>query len=169
MVKHYTDHELTEKLKELTIIVDTREKNLTPQIYFQSKGIPHIVRKLESGDYSAMLGDLTLEHDIIIERKAGLTELAGNWTTNRERFSREFTRAKAENTKPFLLVENDTIDDIFLGNYRSKFPAKSMWASLCTWMARYNTSVIFCRPENTGRIIYGIIYYYAREMLLTNG
>ena len=169
MVRHWTEGELKAELKKLTVIVDSREQNLTPQKYFESNSIPYIVRKLDTGDYSAMLGDLTLEHDVFIERKAGLTELAGNWSTNRERFSREFTRAKSESAKPFLLIENDKVDDIFLGNYRSKFPAKSMWASLCTWMARYNTSVIFCRPENTGRIIYGILYYYAREMLLTDG
>ena len=166
MVKHWTDKELAEELKKLTVIVDTREQSTIPQKYFKSKGIPHIVRKLDTGDYSAMLGDMTLEHDVFIERKAGLDELCGNWTTNRERFVREFTRAKADGAKPFLLVENDSVDDIFLGNYRSKFPAKSLWGSMCAWMVRYNTTVIFCKPENTGRIIYGVLYYWAREMLL---
>lgn len=124
------------------------------------------MRKLDSGDYSAMLGDMTMEHDVFIERKSGLTELCGNFGVERERFAREFTRAKADGTKPFLLIENDSIDDIFLGNYRSKLQPKSLWGSICTWMTRYNASVIFCNPENTGRVIYGLLYYYARELLL---
>ena len=124
------------------------------------------MRKLDSGDYSAMLGDMTMEHDVFIERKSGLTELCGNFGVERERFAREFTRAKADGTKPFLLIENDSIDDIFLGNYRSKLQPKSLWGSICTWMTRYNASVIFCSPENTGRVIYGLLYYYARELLL---
>lgn len=124
------------------------------------------MRKLDSGDYSAMLGDMTMEHDVFIERKSGLTELCGNFGVERDRFAREFTRAKADGTKPFLLIENDRIDDIFLGNYRSKLQPKSLWGSICTWMTRYNASVIFCSPENTGRVIYGLLYYYARELLL---
>ena len=166
MVKRWTDKELTERMKELTIIVDSREQATHPQKYFDSNGIPYIVRKLDTGDYSAMLGDLTLEHDVFIERKAGLTELSGNMGVERERFSREFTRAKADGAKPFLLIENDSIEDVFLGNYRSKFPPKSLWGSICTWMTRYNTTVLFCKPVNTGRIIYSILYYYAREKLL---
>ena len=124
------------------------------------------MRKLDTGDYSAMLGDLTLEHDVFIERKAGLTELSGNMGIERERFAREFTRAKADGAKPFLLIENDSIEDVFLGNYRSKLPPKSLWGSMCTWMARYNTTVLFCKPVNTGKVIYSIFYYYAREKLL---
>ena len=124
------------------------------------------MRKLDTGDYSAMLGDLTLEHDVFIERKAGLTELSGNMGIERERFAREFTRAKADGAKPFLLIENDSIEDVFLGNYRSKLPPKSLWGSICTWMTRYNTTVLFCKPVNTGKIIYSILYYYAREKLL---
>ena len=166
MVRHWTDKELAEELSKLTVIVDTREQSTTPQKYFKSKGIPYIVRKLDTGDYSAMLGDMTLEHDVFIERKSGLTELCGNYGTERERFTREFTRAKADGAKPFLLIENNSVDDIFLGNYRSKLPAKSLWGSVCAWMARYNTTVIFCKSENTGRIIHSILYFYAREKLL---
>lgn len=166
MVKHWTDKELAGALKSLTVIVDSREQSTKPQKYFESKGIPYVIRKLDTGDYSAMLGDMTFEHDIFIERKNSLTEICGNFGNERERFAREFTRAKADNAKPFLLIENDSVNDVFLGNYRSKLPPKSLWGSLCTWMTRYNTTVMFCSPDNTGRIIYGILYYYAREVLL---
>ena len=134
--------------------------------YFDEKKIPYEVRKLDYGDYSARLGDMTLERSIFLERKNSLTELCGNFGQSRERFEREFTRGKAEKAKPFLLIENNTIEDVFLGNYSSQLKPQSLWSSLCTWMTRYNTSVMFCRKENTGRIIYSLLYYYAREELL---
>ena len=166
MVKHWTDTELGIELSKLTIIVDSREKQNDHIIkFFEKSKIPYKVRKLDSGDYSAMVGNLTLEHDVFIERKNSLTEVCGNFAQNRERFEREFTRAKADGAKPFILIENNTTDDVFKGNYRSEMPPKSLWASFCTWMVRYNTTVLFSNKENSGKIIFSVLYYYARELL----
>ena len=167
MVKRWTDSELSIELSKLTIIVDTREqKNAHILDFFEQNKIPYKARKLDSGDYSAMVGDLTLEHDVFIERKNSLTEICGNFAQNRERFDREFTRAKADGAKPFILVENNTINDVFKGNYRSQMPPKSLWASFCTWMVRYNTTILFSDKSHSGKIIYSIMYYYARELML---
>lgn len=134
--------------------------------YFEKKKIPFKTRKLDTGDYSAMLGDLTLERDVGIERKHNLDEICGNFTVERERFEREMLRAKAYGTKLFLIIENATWKDVFLGNYRSKLDPKSLAASLMSWQAKFNLTVIFCEPENTGKLIHGILFYYAREMLV---
>ena len=166
MNRHWTDDQLKEELKKLTIICDTREQDRHCQEWFEKNKVPCKVRKLDSGDYSAMLGDMTLENDVFVERKMSLTEICGNFTQNRERFEREFTRAKAVGAKPFLIIENDSIDDVYLGNYRSQLPAKSLIGSLLTWQVRYNTTILFCSRNNTPKLIYGILYYYAREMLL---
>ena len=166
MVKRYTEAELRAELKKLTIICDSREHDKHCQEYFEKNNIPCIVRKLDSGDYSAMLGDYTLEHDVFIERKMGLTEICGNFFQHRDRFEREFTRAKAEGAKPFIVIENDSFDDVFLGNYRSKVEPKSLIGSLLTWQVRYNATVCFCSRNNTPKLIYGLLYYYAREKLI---
>lgn len=113
-----------------------------------------------------MLGGKTLENDVFIERKMSLTEICGNFTQNRERFEREFTRAKAIGAKPFLLIENDSIDDVYLGNYHSQVKPQSLIASLLTWQVRYNATILFCSRKNVPKLIYGILYYYAREILL---
>ena len=167
IVRKYTETELKEELAKLTILVDTRE-NVNDHItgYFDEKKIPYKVRKLDQGDYSAMLGDYTLENDVVIERKSGLTELCGNFGSNRERFEREFTRAKALRIKPFLLIENNTLDDVYLGNYRSQMKPQSLIASLLMWHVRYNTTIMFCNKKNSAKLIYGILMYYAREVLL---
>ena len=169
IVRRWTEGELKEELSKLTIICDTREQDTHCQEWFEKNGIPCKVRKLDSGDYSAMLGDKTLENDVFIERKMSLTEICGNFTQNRERFEREFTRAKAVGAKPFLLIENDSIDDVYLGNYHSQVKPQSLIASLLTWQVRYNATILFCSRKNVPKLIYGILYYFARELLLYGG
>lgn len=167
MVKHWTETELTAKLKDLQIIADSREQvnnHLTD--YWDKKKVPYFTRKLDIGDYSAQLGEMTLEKDIVIERKRNLDEICGNLTADRDRFEREFLRAKALGTKVFLIIENATWTDIYLQNYRSQLTPKSLMASLMSWQVRFNITVIFCEPENTPRLIHQILYYAAREQLL---
>ena len=167
MIKHWGDRELQNAIKDLTIIVDTREKvNSHVTKYIEKQGIPCISRKLDTGDYSAQIGALSLERDIVVERKANLDEICGNFTVERERFEREFLRAKAYGTKVVLIVENATWTDVFLGNYRSKVKPQSLIGSLLSWMVRYNITVLFCKPEETGKIIWGILHYAAKEMLI---
>jgi ERCC4-type nuclease len=166
MKRHYTKTEIDELLKQLTIVVDTREKvNEHILKYFDDKKIPYIKRSLQTGDYSAMIGDMTLEHEIVIERKASLDELAGNLTADRQRFEDEMIRAKAEGLKVYLLIESASLSDIFLHNYISKLEPKSLLASLLSWQVRYNITITFCKPSESGQIIYGILYYAAREAL----
>ena len=154
-------------MKKLTIIVDSREQENQHLInYFDSKKIPYKVRKIDTGDYSAMIDDRTLEYQCVVEKKNSLDEIVGNFTANRERFEREFLRAKANGIKVFLVIENASWNDVFLGNYRSKFPPKSLLASLLSWQVRFNVTIIFCEPQNTGKLIHGILWYYAREELL---
>lgn len=168
MVKHWTDRELSEELKNLTIICDTREQDQHVADYFKKHKIPTITRKIDTGDYSCQLGDMTFEKDIVVERKRNLDEICGNFTGERERFEREFLRARAYGTKVVLIIENATWTDIFLGNYRSKLSPKSLFGSLLSWMVRYNVTITFCNPQETGKIIHGIMHYAAKE-LLTNG
>lgn len=166
MNKHLTDRELTELLKGLTIICDTREQDTHVQKFFDSKKIPTITRKLDTGDYSCQIGDITFEREIVVERKHNLDEICGNFTAERERFEREFLRAKAYGTRVILIIENASWSDIFIGNYRSKLSSKSLTASILTWLARFDVNIVFCKPDESARIMYGIFYYYVRERLL---
>ena len=166
MVTYRTDKEINELLKQLTIVCDTREQvNGHITGYLDSKKIPHKPRKLDTGDYSAMIGEQTLEHEVVIEKKNSIDEIAGNFTVDRQRFEDEFTRAKAEGLKVFLVIENCSWSDIFLHNYRSKLEPKSLIASLLSWQVRFNITICFCKPEETGQIIHGILFYAAREAL----
>lgn len=166
MKRHYTEQEIKSLLKQLTIICDSREQvNGHVTGYFDKNKVAHTTRKLDTGDYSAMIGETTLEHDVVIEKKNSIDEIAGNFTADRARFEAEFLRAKADGVKVFLLIENASWSDILLHNYRSKLLPKSLIASLLSWQVRFNITIMFCKPSETGQIIYGTLYYAAREAL----
>lgn len=166
MKRYYTEQEIKALLKDLTIVIDTREQvNQHITQYFDSKGIACKSRKLDTGDYAAMLQDMTMETDVVIERKASIDELAGNMTVDRDRFEREFLRATANRIKVYLVIENGSWTDIQMHNYRSKLTPQSFQASLLSWMARFNVMVMFCKAQETGKLIHGILYYEAREAL----
>lgn len=166
MKTYYSDTEIKNKLKELVVICDTREQrgeHITE--YLDKKKIPYITRALETGDYSAMLGNQTLEGEVIIERKGSLNELVGNFTADRERFEREFLRAKANGIKIYLVIEDCSWCDVVTGNYTSKTKPASAVASLISWSVRYNVTVFFTRKADSGHLIYSLLYYTAREAL----
>lgn len=167
MIRIRTEKELAEELNGITVISDTREQRNEHILRFlKEKNIPCASRKLDAGDYSAQLGEYSLEKDVVIERKRNLDEICGNLTADRDRFEREFMRTKAAGTKVFLIIENSSWDDVYLQNYRSKLSSKSLLASLLAWQVRYNVTVIFCNSANTPKLIYQILYYAAREQLL---
>ena len=166
MRHHYTDGEIKKALSELTVIVDSREQvNFHISSWLDGKGIKHITRALETGDYSAMLDGETFEDEVAIERKANLDEIAGNFTTGRERFEREMIRAKANGIKVFLIIENASWHDILLHNYHSQLKPQSLMASLLSWQVRYNITIMFCRPEETAQLMYSTLYYWAWNRL----
>lgn len=166
MRHHYTDSEIRKALSELTVIVDSREQvNRHLTSWLDSKGVQHITRALETGDYSAMLGGETFEDEVVVERKANIDEIAGNFTQGRERFEREMIRAKANGIKVFLIIENASWHDIMLHNYHSQLKPQSLIASLLSWQVRYNITVMFCRSDETAQLIYSTLYYWAWNRL----
>lgn len=166
MKRYYTELEIKSLLKQLTIICDSREQvNGHVTGYFEKNKVAHTTRKLDTGDYSAMIGDMTLEHDVVIEKKNSIDEIAGNFTADRARFEAEFLRAKANGIKMFLLIEDCSWSSILAHDYCSKTLPKSLIASMLSWQIRFNITVVFCKPSETGQIIHGILHYAAREAL----
>ena len=167
MRKHWTDRELDDAIKKMTVIIDTREQvNEHITDFLDKHKVGYISRKMDIGDYSVQLEDNTLEKDFVVERKANIDELCGNLTADRDRFEREFLRAKAHGTKVFLVVENASWNDILLHNYRSKLTPKSLMASLLSWQTRCNITVVFADKKNSPLLIYNTLRYALREVLL---
>ncbi len=164
-----TPREIEKALKGMVILVDTREQDtLRLRTRLKQMGCPYERCKLDFGDYSAKFpigGGEWLTLNAAVERKMDFSELAQCFCDGRKRFAREFERAKTADAKIYLLVENQTWEDAYSGNYRSQMLPQAFVASTLTWLARYRCQVIFCKQGTSGRLIHDILYREGREML----
>lgn len=163
-----TPREIDKALKGMVILVDTREQEtLRLKMRLKQMGCPYERCKLDFGDYSAKfpIGGEWLTLNAAIERKMDFSELAQCFCDGRKRFIREFERAKAADAKVYLLVENQTWEDAYSGNYHSQMLPQAFVASVLTWLARYRCQVIFCRQSTSGKLIHDILYREGREAL----
>lgn len=167
----YTDKEIKEILKTLTITVDTREqKNQHVLKYFRDKDIPFKITTMKTGDYSMMIPkneELGIVRDMYfnacLERKNGVDELVGS-IKDRNRFENELIRASLN---PFVLIVEDLdgYKKILNGDYISEYKPQSLLGSLKTFETRYGFSTVFIHPAHTGNYIYHHFHYMAREVL----
>ena len=170
---------------KIKMIVDSRERvfNHITDVW-ENKGIEyHIFKKEDSmkvGDYSIAIQTNTGEvidfrDKMVIERKANLAELCGNFTdkkdsNNKTRFIRELERAKKNNIKLLLLIEdekgyNNALNGYFREDKVSRMNSNSFIAMLFAYKARYDYEIIFIDKKNSASYIYNYLYYYAREYL----
>jgi ERCC4-type nuclease len=167
----YSDKEMAELLKTITILVDTREqKNENITQYFDSKRIAYKVQKQDAGDYSVMMPknvELGIHRDVFfpiaIERKNSVDELAQT-IKERTRFENELIRGQKLN---FLLMVEDPngYENLILGKYQSQFEAKALLGSLKSFEARYNFATVFIPKKAAGNYIYHHFYYQVRNYL----
>ena len=166
-----TPFEVEQALRNLTVIVDTREQDTRVfRNRLEQVGFPFIRQKLDFGDYSCRteLSDgssVDFSDRFAIERKMSIDELAMCYTSNRKRFTAEFERAKNAQAKMYLLIENATFEKIIGGQYRSRVAPNALIGSIFAFLARYNCQIIFCKTESTGRVIREILYREAKEIL----
>jgi len=170
----YTNAQIEEILKSITIIVDTREqKNQHILDYFNAKGIKHINRKLDVGDYSFLIPDI-FNPDILydyskhfsIERKGSLEEVSNNIGTGRTAFENELKLARFNNTSLSIAIEDCSLADICNGNYNTKYSKEAFIGSVLTFKHRYNVDFNFVSKADMGRFIYLNAYYYLRNTLV---
>lgn len=161
--------EAEECLRNMIVLYDTREqptKALEKRLEYLQ---PCEREKLDAGDYTAktLLPDGTWFYvPVAVERKMSLTEIAGNFCRERERFVAEFNRARDAEIRLYILIERSSWEAAYSGAYRSKMKPQSLVASLLTWCARYNSPVFLCeRPETGGKLIRDILRYEMREAL----
>lgn len=167
--------EIKDALTTFRVIADTREQNTSrASERFGAFGVPVERATLSYSDYCGQItlptGDLydtaeTIKPQCCIERKMSLDELAMCFTRGRDRFRREFERAKAEGASVCLLVEGANWEAIDNHRYRSKFNEKALKASLLAWSIRYGFQIVFCKPQSSGALIKEILYRDMKERL----
>jgi ERCC4-type nuclease len=168
----YTDTEIKQILSSINILVDSNEKvNDYITLWYDKKKIPYTVKKLFAGDYSFFIPaneklsiprPLHFEDEFCIERKANLSELVGNFASDRNRIEDEFLRCKG---KMQLLIEESSYKDIYEGNYKADYSVNAALGTLHSFSTRYNVPFIFVNKEYTARYIYYTFYYYLRNLL----
>lgn len=173
---YYTDNQVNQFVKSMTVLVDTREKANKHIInYFNEKSVAYKSKALESGDYSVLIPafpemglplpqtlNKPIDGGLFIERKNSLEELAGNLGRFRDRFEAELQRMK--NAEKHLIIESGSWQDIILGNYDSNLGAKAYYNSLLTFISRYNLHIHFTTPKFAGCLIRGICENKIKEV-----
>ena len=163
-------------LRSMQILIDSNEQP-TEQARrrYSDFSVPYSRQKLDYGDYTynfTLPDGKTLHEpdqrvfgDVVIERKMSLTELSGNLCQEKERFKREFQRAKEHGAKIYLLVEDASWEKLMNGRYNTKFHPNAYLASLLGIMAEFDISPIFCKQESSSRLIHHILYRELRKRL----
>lgn len=162
---YYTEKEYQQLLEHLVVLHDSREKTSQHILnYFDKEKIKHIQRTLKTGDYSfkitacpelGFIRDTYFTDTICIERKNSLSELAKNLTEKDSRFLKELGRMPTIKSC-YLIIENDTIMDLFDGKYESKYNKDSFLRTLLTLQKRIPLFIYFCEKDKMGKIIYEI-------------
>ncbi|MBJ8025142.1 ERCC4 domain-containing protein [Bacillus cereus] len=170
---HYTDKEISNILKTLTIVIDTRE-NVNGHIldYLHQKSIPIKNQKLDTGDYGCMIPkdeELGIPRDIYldsrVERKAHMDEITGNLQKDTQTaFENELIRSK---DIPFTLIVEDLhgYEKMLQGKYRSKYNPLALLGRLNTFKAKYNFEIVYVDKKFSGNWIYHHFYYQAKHYL----
>ena len=173
---YYTDKEIKVILDSIIIIIDTREQDNKHIIdYFEKKKIAYETKKLETGDYSFAIPENTelhinrkiyFQNHCVIERKAGLDELAGNLTTDRIRIETELIRSRLIHKFQMLIEDSNGYENILNGNYQSEYKPLAFLSTLQSFASRYNFSFIFLDKKLSGNYIYYYFYYFLRNYLI---
>lgn len=172
----FSDIELKKILKEMVILIDTREKSNKHIIkWFGEKKIKCKVQKLDFGDYSAYIPsgsikgidrDLYFTQSICIERKANIDELASNLKDGAVRLKNELMAFNKYNIKYFIFLEDSLFHKhLRNGNYRSMYDSKTLYARLKGIEAEFNTIIIPIGTDYIASEIYSTLYYQIRNIL----
>lgn len=153
------------------ILVDNREKVNDHIInYFKANDIKYEKIYIPTGDYAISMEvngkRIESAFKIVIERKNSVDELVGSFK-HRQRFSNEFLRAKKENIRMHLMVEDPNgYENIMTGNYRSEYLPKAVMNSLKAFESRFNFQTVFLNKKYSGHYIYNTLLFYVRESLI---
>lgn len=158
--------------EDYTVIFDTREQDLFIPAVLHKKGIQVKRQKLDTGDYAIEYKD-GFRPPVVVERKASCDELIGNMLDHRKdtngnnRFIRELERAKEQDLKVYLLIQDkDYYLKLITGEYRSKVNPKAISGMIISLLAKYpNLHIIAVDKELSPSIVYKILYYELRENL----
>ncbi len=167
----WNDAEIERALRSMEVLIDTREKKWGHiGAALDALGCPYERQKLDFGDYSFRYihpdeTERDCRNSIVVERKACIDEICGNFTYGRARFEREFQRAEESGAKVHLLIEGADWEKVEGHAYVSRLHPAALEGNLFSWAERYGLRLWFCQPPFSGKLIYQIFRYHLREIL----
>lgn len=154
-------------------MVDTREqKNAHILDYLRQKDIPIKIKKLDYGDYSAMIPkneELGIARDIYlnsaVERKNSVDEITGNLQKDTQTaFENELIRSQSG--RFVLFVEDlEFWSKVIRGDYRSAYDPKALYGRLLSFESKYNFEIVPVKKIEMGNRIYYRFYYQMKNYL----
>jgi len=169
--RKFTKEEIDLIVKNMIILVDSREKADTITKWMDYKNrVKYERMKLDNGDYSFYVKPipelgihekLFFDKKVVVERKNSLDELSQNMVKHRTRFEEELATFKG---KMVICVE-DKWDNLFMGNYRSKYGRRAFISSVQTFEHRYGVVFKHMSAEAMPVFIYTYFEYYLKEVL----
>ena len=181
MRNRYTEAEIKTILKNLCVIVDTREQVwVNIEDYFKKQNIQYRRENLNQGDYSICIvsneetkplgitRDLYFDNEIVIERKASIDEVAGNMKEpDRTRLKKEFSYLKSRGVKVHFFLEDKDFDiNLRQQKYRSQYNPKALYGSIKAFEAEFGFTVRPVSKDIIGSEIYYTLYYHVKNSLL---
>lgn len=170
--RNFSDKEIDEILKNMVILVDSREKSNAHIVeWMEYKNRCEFERMaLPNGDYSCKLkampefginNDVYFHREFVIERKNSLDEISQNFTKHRTRFEEELATKKGK----MIIAIEDSWTNLFQGNYSAKYNRRSFIGSVMAFWNRYDVPFVFLKSEEIGVFIYTQMRYFLREKL----
>lgn len=162
-------------LKHIVVIYSTEEKeNAHILQYFDKHDIKYKRQAMETCDYTAMIPatpelglpfDVTLEPEILIERKGSLEELAGNLSDKRTVFENECIRMKETGADCYLVIETGSFNEIDQHNYQSKFGEKAFYNTILSFEQKYNFRTHFVTKDLMAKHILRLLQLKLKHLL----
>jgi len=131
-------------MTSFSVIIDTREQDKRIEKTLSVRNIPFKKRTLDFADFSFEWKGKSYEKEIVIERKASIDEIVGNFTKGRKRFENEFKRAKGVNVH--LMIEADR-NDIKNHKYRSTMTPSEVNSFINTWCYVFQLKLKFIEKD----------------------
>lgn len=144
----------------MTILIDTREKDLHILHTLDRMQIPYKRQKLCYGDYSFELNGISYADKVVIERKGSIDEIIGNFTKGRDRFRREFERSRG--CKVYLMIEASE-SDIDNKKYRSSMSPSQVKSFIRTWCYKFGLGFSYVKKSDACQFVLGVFEKYVES------
>jgi hypothetical protein len=127
-----------------------KNKHITD--YFDAVGVKYHRSKNYIADY------INLDNPgVYVERKANLTEFAGNAGKQHDRFKRELERLDGVGGKMFVVIEEPIkrLENLVTMSRipRSQMKPEVLYKICRAWQEKHNLEFVFCYKGDAGRII----------------